>query len=716
MIAISMPILASSGCSQPTMAGTAAGGVEAAGGQIGQEWVPAKLAAQAMELDEGSMRRRCRAELQGRGLAMFTTPPEGGRSQWFVNVAADPRLLPGRLGELYQSPDLTRYPLAKVAEALQRAAVAEAFGQALGTRRGLVRDWLDAFVEEQRRKHPELRIGRRGVYSWHKAYKHPADLVRLIDGRGGDRRSQGDPAAWAAFKGLFLHQNQPSVKQCWEETRRLSREQGLKWCTLASCYNQLDTRIPPEQQLYHRQPETWRKQMAPYIPQDPEAWAAGERWISDHKQTDLWCRWNSMILRPWLTTWMDWRTRKICGWVLSNSPNSTTILAALRHGLMDAANFGGPREVITDCGRDYEAWVFHGRTKKERRKRIRPEIDRGRAYGILNALKIEARFAIPYSPNSKSRQERFYRSLSGFFKTFETYAGEDVDTRPERLNAVLANPRLIPSFEHVQARLAKHIEGYNASADHAIADLVDGGEPLSPGEALRRWCGTRRVLADPGALDLLLQQWHKPVTMGRNGITLVLAGRAVAYGGFEAALTPFKARFKKDRKPLLVSYDPHDIRTIRVYDAQWRFVCTARMNDLGGRHGDAIALEYVGELNRQKAHYEKSLKHMGQYSITRALTTQEYLGTIAADAAEQKEKAAVEPAAMQIIRTPIDSQAKEVDRDRLRQAVGSESVPFPTKTGFSAAGKFRNQIRPKSREQQPKMNPWEKLREQNHEW
>ena len=663
-----------------------------------------------------SLARRCRNSLRARGLAMCATPPEGGQAQGFVQVSADRRLLPGGIGELYQTPDLLQDPRKKVMEAVQRAARADAFGQALATRPGLVKDWLAAFVEEQRRRHPELRLRGRSVYAWHKLYARPADLVKLTDARGGDRRSQGDPAAWRAFKNLFLHQNQPSVKQGWEGVRGMAAERGWKGCTLASCHNQLNSKVPPEVQLANREPERWRQTMSPYTKQDPEAWAAGKRWVSDHQQTDLWRRWNSTILRPWLATWTDWPTRQIRGWVLGNSPNSTTILAALRHGLMDYGNFGGPQEVITDHGRDFEAWVFHGRTKGERRKRIRPAVDEGRAYGILNALKIEAHFAIPYSPNSKSRQERFYRSLSGFVKTFETYAGEGVDTRPERLNVVLANPRLIPTFEHVQARLATHIAGYNASNDHALDDLVDGGERLSPKEALQRWCTTRRVLADPNALDLLLSQWHRPVTMGRNGLVLTLNGRAVSYGQFEAALTPYKARFKKDRRPLLVSYDPHDIRTIRVDDAQWRFVCSARMNDLGGQHGDAIAMEHVGELNRQKAHSIKSLKHVGQYSIIRALTTQEHLTSIAAEQAEPKEKlAAVEPA-MQIVQTPIDGQAREIECDQLRQAVGAESVPFPTKTGFSAVGKFRNQIRPKPREQRPTINPWDKLREQNHEW
>ena len=43
-----------------------------------------------------------------------------------------------------------------------------------------------------------------------------------------------------------------------------------------------------------------------------------------------------------------------------HSPNSTTILAALRHGLKDERNFGGPRAVWIDNGKDYDAWLFHG--------------------------------------------------------------------------------------------------------------------------------------------------------------------------------------------------------------------------------------------------------------------------------------------------------------------------------------------------------------------
>jgi hypothetical protein len=154
-----------------------------------RQWRSAGRVAAAMGMRTDSLARLCRKSLQARGLAMFATPPEGGQAQWFLHVAADRRLLPGGIGERYQSPDLSQFPREKVTAAMQKAAVADAFGQALATRPGLVKDWLPMFIEEERRKHPELRIRGRSVYAWHRTYKHPANLVKLIDARGGDRRS-----------------------------------------------------------------------------------------------------------------------------------------------------------------------------------------------------------------------------------------------------------------------------------------------------------------------------------------------------------------------------------------------------------------------------------------------------------------------------------------------------------------------------------------------
>jgi putative transposase len=596
-------------------------------------WLLAFDAAGRLACHPGHLTRRCKDELARRGLAVKAADPSRpGPDRWYVSRSIDPRLSPDApahvgLGE----PDLSGYTGRQRTLALQRRACVERFRQAKREDRRPVKQWLPGLLDRLGVEFPDLRVSRSRLYGWDAAYGGPADTARLIDARGGDRRSSSGAAAWDYFRSLYLHQNQPSVAFVWEEVRRRAAEEGWGWCSLPRCRAQLDRRIPPEVQLRHRDPTQWKRTLRPYIAQDPESWPAGEHWVGDHKQLDLWCRWGTSVIRPWVTAWIDWRTRRLAGWVLSDSPNSSTILAALRHGLLDPANMGGPSTIVIDNGKDYDAWVFHGQTKRERRARVKPAVDEGAAYGIFRALSIEAHFSLPFNPNGKARMERWFRTLGAFCRTFDTYAGEDVASRPERLNAVLKNPAAVPAFEHVRERLGRFIDGDNADAAHNIPDLSDGGERVSANEAMARWRQTRRVV-NPAALDALLMQWHRPVTVGRNGITLTLAGAAVSYGQHEPALMPFKAARKGDRPAVLVSYDPHDIRTVRVHDGRWQFVCLASMNQLGGaRRGDPIGLRHVAELNRQQAQYQKALGRVNaDRGIVGVLTREEQLADLAA--------------------------------------------------------------------------------------
>jgi transposase InsO family protein len=270
-------------------------------------------------------------------------------------------------------------------------------------------------------------------------------------------------------------------------------------------------------------------------------------------------------IRPWVSAWMCWRTRKVTGWVLSDNPNSNTILAALRHALMDDSNMGGPRCVWIDNGKDWSSWLFHGSTKTQRREKIDLRIDEAKTYGIFNMLNVKAHFSLPFNGNGKARLERWFRTLTPFCRSFATYTGLSIETKPERLNEILASPRLIPSFKEVETRLANHIAGDNANPDHDIDDLVENGERLSSAEAFRRWCDTRLVMADPKALDLLLAHWHRPVPVTKQGITINVMGQPISYGNMAPELSRFKALRRQDRKPVLVTYDPHNLNTVKVH-------------------------------------------------------------------------------------------------------------------------------------------------------
>jgi transposase InsO family protein len=665
------------------------------------EWrrmVPIEVAADKLNLNPDHLARKCRDELQGRGLARFGQHPEGGRAKWWLSPEYDPRLIDGPIGDSWQEPDLTKYTARQREQALQRRACVEAFTSACADGRGSIGSGLSALIESLRAAYPQLHVSRSGLYGWAKLYRRPADLLKLIDFRGGNRIATASAEAWSAFRDLYLHENRPSLRQCHEATARLATENGWRWLGLAACRAQFSQHVTAEEAALHREPALWRQSLSPFIAQDPEAWRAGETSIGDHKQLDIICRFQGTLIRPWLTTWMDWRTRKVTGWALSDCPNSTTILAALRHALKDESNMGGPANIYIDNGKDYDSWNFHGQTKSQRRARIKPAVDEGRARGILNMLQINAHFAIPFNPNGKSRLERFFRTLETFAKTFDTYTGDGPDTKPERLNEILSNEKSIPDFDTVYRRIAEHIAGYNANADHSKDDLSENGRTISPNEAYAAWCDTRRVMADPAALDLLLMFWHRPVSVGRNGVAISIRGQTIHYGQFAPELSRFKGLRRAERELVNVAFDPHDISGVKIYDGQYRYICSAPMNQLGGLHGtDQISLNTVAELNRRKAQYRKALRHTAEHGITSILTTEERLAGLAADKTAARMAAeAIAPPSMRLVATPLDGQAREVQRDELRAAVGAESMSAPRRSIRSPSEIFRN-VRPRDR-------------------
>lgn len=209
------------------------------------------------------------------------------------------------------------------------------------------------------------------------------------------------------------------------------------------------------------------------------------------------------------------------------------------------------------------------------------------------------------------------------------------------------------------------------------------------------WCQRRRV-HDRESLDLLLMSWHRPVTVGRNGITLTLGGRAVRYGQFEPALAPFKAVKREHRRPVLVSFDPHDLDTIRVYDEQFHFICNATMNQTGGiRATDKLGVRDVAELTRRQARYNKASRDISDLDITQTFTTEEQLAVIAAerhDAAAATIAAENAPAPLKLVGTPLDGHAGEMKREKNRRAVAAVEEPADAMPRLSAMDRLRDRM------------------------
>lgn len=210
---------------------------------------------------------------------------------------------------------------------------------------------LVALVKAQ---HPQLKgVSGRSLHRWWKLCPDPSHICKLIDTRGS-----GDPAAWRFFRDIHLDDKQPSMKLCWKRTKEAAHAEGWKWYTYSALKRQVDAKIDPRQQAFYLDKKRYQRRFEPYVTMDPEAWPAGVIWLGDHCQLDIWVRYRGEIIRPWLTAWMDWRSREIVGWVLTSSPNGGTILAPLRVGILDPSNAGGPDIVCIDNGKDYDGPRF----------------------------------------------------------------------------------------------------------------------------------------------------------------------------------------------------------------------------------------------------------------------------------------------------------------------------------------------------------------------
>lgn len=644
--------------------------------------VPSDEAAKKLDVTDRRMRQRAAKELADRGMAIYTRHPSGGPMRWFIDRRVDNRLAPGIIGEQYQKQDLSRYPRKKVDKALMQARCVDLFRAACSTKPGNQADWIDDFVAKLAARFQKIRISKRSLMRWRATYQTPADIIKLIDSRGGDQKSQGDPKAWAYFRSIFLDDRPPSIKICWERTKAFAQAESLTWCSYTSCRRQLNDRIDLEIQVRHRDPKRWRSQFAPYHEQDPERFAAGECWAADHRPLDLLCRIGKRMFRPYITVWQDWRTRKIVGWDMCETPNSTTILAAFRTAILDPSNMGGPAVIWIDNGKDFDAWTFHGQTKQQRRKRGKVEFDEPVYEGLFGRMDIEAHWAIPRGPQGKPRVERVFATVAGRFDiSFGTYTSKDTVRKPEQLKDVVKNLRNVPTLEHVRERFGEWVKGYNAKSDHSIDDMVDAdGQRLSPNEAMARWCPVLRRMADPGALDLLLKIHHKPVNVGRNGVRIMIAGKAIRYGQYEQAL----GRFKGTGKKVHVSYDPNDIRTVLIYDEQWQFICEASMNSTGGRHNDPISQADASTLHRRKAAHNRRVNEMRKNRDLEYITDEELM------AREAEKRRPTEPTAdpvnLKIVRTPVDGQSEAIQRETHRKAAGAETYQFDDDDDLGSIG------------------------------
>jgi transposase InsO family protein len=609
-------------------------------------------------------------------------PEGGGRPCWHVHRSVDLRLArPASQAVAGQGVELAEFTAAQRQAAYQRAECVRLFREAKATRPGRVTGpdgWLRQFMEELRSQFPALKISKSSLYDWEKRAGSPIDLIALIDTRGGAKEAGGSAQAWKYFSEQYLDPREPSVKLCWERTRDFAKHQGVGWCSLHSCRRQVRAGTRPgldlETQIYYRRPAEWRSKFATYHEQDPERYDFGECWVGDHRPLDVFCLFEGKVIRPYLTTFQDWRSRRIVGWALSPSPSTDVILAALHDALADPMNGGPPTYAIVDHGKDFESYALHGITKAERRAgKASVQIDEPIFRGVFGRLGIEVVFAQPYGPQGKAREERSFATIAARFdKSLPHYTGKDTTRKPEDLTERVRKQRhLMPTLERLRERLGTWIAGHNATTDHSIPDLVIDGERLSRDAAIGLR-PTRRPLPAADDLAELLMVYHRPQTVGRLGVGVTIDGQRIHFGQYQPELRPYKGT----KRRVVVAFDPNrELKEVVVRDAETgRRITVAQRNALIGRAHGADAEMTKGDLKaaaKKKRLYEKAKKIVREHREVEYLTSEE----LAADEARQRRQADDPPSVegnFRLVQPTFEAESSADERPK-KKAAGAES-------------------------------------------
>ncbi len=655
-------------------------------------WIDIRDAAPVLGVTVNALRVKCQAKFQPMGRARLVEKPRSdGRlaDQWQVHATADARLLQfverGRPAPDDRSAILSRYPESKVRLATDKASAVIAF-----------RKWRTAPGVDVVRDLPEFAAtlgldptpSKTTLYRWHEACPESSDfegcVLAMLDTRGGARSSSVSPEAWAFFRGCYLTPQRWSVAKCHRTVRAKAKQEGWTWPGLRTIERLVRERITHDELVLTREGrEAWDRKCKAPIEQDPDLYQVGERWEADHSRLDFLARvqrggrW--VAERLWLCAFMDWRSRRLVGWQIDERANSDTIRAALLRALRDDS-VSPPEKVWLDNGKDFASAEMVGATKTERR-RARGEDNRVGWGGILRLLQIEPHFAIPYNPNGKPRVEKVFDFMHrDFCRGFNSWIGSKPGDVDKHRRAELASAERImelPTPEQVRDRFAEWVEFYNKRSEHSIEDLADGDRRLSPVEFYEANLPARRVLARPEMLRLLEPRWSRALKVRKVGISLSLSGTTLRFGDTNPALDAYR----NTERLVRVTYDPSDLSRVHVYDAEsLRLVCIANANERT-RSGGPVSAEALKRANKQRREQMRRAKERIDtssltLSVTEAAAAEQRKMDIDETNARLAEQGVTQdqPAALRIVRTPLDDAPDLVDRaeQRLRKAAGAE--------------------------------------------
>lgn len=408
------------------------------------------------------------------------------------------------------------------------------------------------------------------LYSRWKAIRED-NLDGLVNKRGKNRKGKStitEPMR-QAFLYYYLDQSQHPIKKCYEYMKLWAQQEAPYLVadipSYTTFYRMVQNDIPEPIKVLGREGEkAFDDRCAPYIQRIYSEMASNEWWIADNHTFDVITQGdNGQWHRLYLTAFFDARSGIFTGCYVTLNPSSQATLIALRKGIL---KYGIPENIYVDNGREFLTFDIGG--LGHRKKKPKDAQERFEPPPVFERLGIKMTNAIVRNAKAKIIERRFRDVKDHLSRLFDTYTGGNVLEKPERLKGVLKNGE-IPLDSTFTETVEELLDWYFNQQPYGGEVVADRGKPRQ--QVYNENLHTKRV-AGAEDLSLMLMRSSRPQKVGRLGVRLPIAGYNIPYWDDDFIM-------QMQGKQVYLRYDPDDLREVRVYDLEDRYICTLPARD-----------------------------------------------------------------------------------------------------------------------------------------
>ncbi len=374
------------------------------------------------------------------------------------------------------------------------------------------------FVADWNRDHPEDTVSRSTLLRWQAEYRRDG-LAALLPRYGQTKGQHFTLSPELLNEFICCLGKKVALSECHRYLQLIAAKNG-DTCPSYDTLRRVAAELPMAVLVAIQDgKKTFYNKVQTYTRRDPESVRAGQVFVGDHRKFDFFILGpRGTWVRPWVTAWLDMRSGKLVGWLVTFSPNTDTIMSTFAEAALDPA-IGLPREIYIDNGRDYCNERFAGRGFREK-MRSTLESEKQRVVPMLEHLGIIAHFAIPENARAKTIERVAFGNMSKWFDPwFATYCGRNAAEKPETLNGKLKGDANKIKYNVTLEQLTEIFDGYVRHIyNKRVSEHGRGREGECPDETFNRTRLPVRQTTE-AMLAHFLQKQTGRYRVGRGGIT-----------------------------------------------------------------------------------------------------------------------------------------------------------------------------------------------------